>query len=83
MAKKEMKPDKTLAIVGLVLTILNVLPGLWAILAGPKYRTQGILQLVLSIVSIPLMLMLIGIPLYFGIWIWSIVTMAKVYQDSQ
>ena len=83
MAKKEIKPDKTLAIVGLVLTILNVLPGLWAILAGPKYRTQGILQLVLSIVSIPLMFVLIGIPLYFGIWIWSIVTMAKVYQDSQ
>jgi len=56
MVQKNEKPDSTLAIVGLILTIVGVLPGLWAIIAGPKYRTSGIIQLIFSIVSFPLVL---------------------------
>ena len=83
MNKKTVKPDSTLAIVGLILTILGVLPGLWAIIAGPKYRTAGIIQLVFTLISFPLMFVLIGFPLAFAMWIWAIVTMVHVYQDSQ
>ncbi len=46
------QPDQTIAIVGLIATILGILPGLWAIIAGPEYRTQGIVQLALYIVSL-------------------------------
>ena len=74
------KQDKALAIVGLVLNIV-VLPGLGSIIGG---RTKiGIIQLVLFVISIPLMFILIGIPLAFGIWIWGIVTGVEMIRESQ
>lgn len=82
MAVKKQKPDKTFAIVGLVLTILGVLPGLWAIISGGRYRKSGIIQLVFWVISFPLMFILIGIPLAIAMWVWAIVTMVNVYQDS-
>ncbi len=55
------KPDQTIAIVGLIATILGILPGLWTIIAGPKYRTQGIVQLALYLVSVATLIVLVVI----------------------
>lgn len=67
----EKSNKKTLAIVGLILNIF-VLPGLGTIIGGETRK--GVIQLVLFIVSIPLMFILIGIPLAIAIWIWALVT---------
>jgi hypothetical protein len=73
--------DKSIQIVGLILNIL-ILPGLGTIIGGgAKHRNTGITQLVLALVSLPLMLILIGIPLFIGVWIWGIVTGIKMVQE--
>ena len=79
MAKK---PDKSLAIVGLVLTILGVFPGLWAIISSKKHQTNGIIQLIMYVVGIPLCLVFVGIPIMVAAWIWGIVTMANVVKEA-
>lgn len=63
--------NKTLAIVGLILNIF-VLPGLGTLIGGDV--KTGIIQIVLVVVSIPLMFVLIGIPLLIGVWIWALVS---------
>ncbi len=63
--------DKTLAIVGLILNVL-VLPGLGTIVWGDTKK--GVTQLVLFIIGIPLSLILIGIPLLIGVWIWALIS---------
>ena len=74
------KDDKTLAIVGLILNIV-ILPGLGTLIGGGKSRqTTGIIQLVLSIISIPLMFVIIGFPLLLAMWIWGIVTGVQMVQ---
>ena len=70
-ADSDKSNKKTLAIVGLIINIF-VLPGLGTIIGGET--SKGITQLVLFIVSIPLMLILIGIPLAIAMWIWALVT---------
>jgi len=77
MAKKI---TQEIAILALVLNII-ILPGLGTIIGG---RTnQGILQLVLFIVSIPLMFLLIGFPLALGIWIWALVSGINILTEAQ
>ena len=77
-ASTEPAKDKTMAIVGLVLNIL-IIPGLGTLIAGgPELKKTGIWQLVLAIVSVPLMFVFIGIPIYFAVWIWGIVTGVKM-----
>jgi hypothetical protein len=69
-----MAQDKTIAIVGLVLNII-ILPGLGTVIGGGEERRKtGIIQLVLAIISYPLMFVLIGFPLLLGVWIWALVT---------
>jgi len=80
-AKKIMnkKPDKTLAIIGLIVNIF-IIPGLGSIIGG---RTKtGIWQIVLTVISIPLMLIIIGFLLAFVVWIWGIVTGVQMIQQS-
>lgn len=77
------KPDKTMAIVGLILNII-ILPGLGTIIAG---RTKtGVIQLVLYIVAILLDLtiigLIIGIPLGIAMWIWALVTGIQILQQT-
>jgi TM2 domain-containing membrane protein YozV len=71
--------NKTLAILGLVLNIL-VLPGLGSLIGGKK--TEGIWQIVIAVVSIPLMLVIIGFFTFLGAWIWSIVTGVQMVQEA-
>ncbi|MBS3176604.1 hypothetical protein J4457_05200 [Candidatus Woesearchaeota archaeon] len=74
------KPNQTMATVALLLNVL-VLPGLGSIIGGKT--NVGITQLVLFLVSIPLMFILIGIPIMIGVWIWGIVTGVQILKEAQ
>lgn len=78
MSKKPQ--SQGLAIVGLLINIL-VFPGLGSIIGG---RTSiGIIQILLTLISIPLMFVVIGFPLIFAVWIWGIVTGVRMVEDSE
>ncbi len=78
MAKKK-RISENLAIVCLILNII-ILPGLGTLIGGK--RREGIWQLVLFIVGIPLSLILIGIPMIIGAWIWGIVSGVELIKES-
>ncbi len=69
--KKKTSDKQARAIIGLVVNVI-ILPGLGSIIGG-RIRT-GVIQLVLFLVSIPLMFILIGFPLALAMWIWALVT---------
>ncbi len=73
------KPTQALAIAALILNAL-ILPGLGTIVGG---RTrEGIIQLVLFLVGIPLIFVIVGIPLVIGVWIWALVTSIRLIKES-
>jgi TM2 domain-containing membrane protein YozV len=72
--------QKTKAIVGLVLNLL-VWPGVGTIVGGETRK--GVWQIVLFLISIPLILVIIGIPLLIGIWIWALVTSINQITKSE
>ena len=78
--KKEKKISETLAIVCLLLNVL-VIPGLGSLIANKK--REGIWQLVLSIVGLPLVFVLVGIPILIGAWIWGLITGVQLIKESQ
>ncbi len=63
------KIDKNIAILALLLNIL-VLPGIGTIIGGKN--KEGIWQIILAIIGILSLIILIGIPLLIGVWIWGI-----------
>ena len=77
MANK--KISQGLAIAALIINVL-VLPGLGTLIAGRN--KPGVLQLVLALVSIPLMFVIIGFPLYLGILIWALVTGINLIKEA-
>jgi len=78
-----MKNDtKTEEIVGIIVNLF--LPGLGTIIGATKhkqYMTQGIIQLALAILSIPLCLILIGFILGFAIWVWALITSINMLNE--
>lgn len=86
MAKKKTKRKKTkkvsenLAIVCLLLNIL-ILPGLGSLIGYKK--DEGLSQLILFIVGIPLTLLLVGIPMIIGAWVWGIITGVEIIRESK
>ena len=78
--KKSSDTRQLRAIIGLIVNVL-FLPGLGSIIGG---RTStGIIQLVLFLVSIPLMFILIGFPLALAMWIWALVTGIQMIKDLE
>ncbi len=77
MAKE--KISQGMVIAALLLNIL-IIPGLGTLIAGRK--NPGITQLVLAIISIPLMFVLIGIPLLIGVWVWALVTSINLIKEA-
>lgn len=77
MAKKksvkanELNKEQVFAIVGIIINAF-LLPGLGTIIAG-QVRT-GIWQIILFFIGVLLAILLIGIPLIIGAWVWSIIT---------
>lgn len=74
------KTSKGVAIAALLLNVL-LLPGLGSIIAGRT--TEGVIQLVLTLVGIPLSLFLVGIPLIIAAWIWALVTSIQILQEAE
>jgi hypothetical protein len=72
--------DMTMAIIGLVVN-LAVLPGLGTIIGGQT--SKGVWQLVLFAIGIPLSIILIGIPLIIGVWIWALVCSINQIKAAQ
>jgi len=69
-----------IAIVALLVNIL-ILPGLGSIIGG---RTKtGVIQLVVAIISIPFMVLIIGIPVFIAMWVWGIITGIQIIQGAK
>ncbi|MEM3405465.1 MAG: hypothetical protein QW117_00615 [Candidatus Pacearchaeota archaeon] len=79
MAKKE-KISRDIAIVSLLINIL-ILPGLGSLIGGKT--DEGIIQLILFLIGIPLSFILIGIPLIISMWIWALITGIKLIQEAK
>ena len=69
MGEANKKVSSGLAIVCLILNL--ILPGLGTIIG--KRTVEGIIQLVLYVISIPLCFVVIGFPLAIGVWIWAVI----------
>lgn len=79
-APKVKAPSQAIAIVALILNLV-ILPGLGSLIGGKT--KEGIWQLVLFLVGIPLIIILIGIPMMIAAWVWGIVTGVKLIQETQ
>ncbi|MEK6878020.1 MAG: hypothetical protein AABY22_00350 [Nanoarchaeota archaeon] len=80
VSKGKKKVSQGLAIVALLLNIL-ILPGLGSLIGG-RTRT-GIIQLILVVVSIPLLFILVGIPLLIAVWIWALITGIQIIKGAR
>ena len=67
------------AVTALVLNI--VIPGSGSLIAGRT--SQGVVQLILWVVSWPLMFVLIGFPMLLAVWIWSLVSGIQILEESK
>ncbi|HEX9105103.1 MAG TPA: hypothetical protein VF997_22985 [Polyangia bacterium] len=72
-------PSDGTAVTALVLNI--IIPGVGSLVAGRT--SQGVVQLVLWVVSFPLMFVLIGFPMLFAVWIWSLVSGIQILEESK
>ncbi len=70
---------KTVAIIILVLNIF--FPGIGSLVGGKT--KAGIWQIVLWVISIPLMLILIGILVYIAAWVWALITSLALLREAK
>ena len=68
-----------MAVPGLILNIF--FPGVGTLVIGQM--TAGIIQLVLLVISIPLMFILIGFPIGFAAWVWALVVSIQSFSDHK
>jgi len=73
------RPPDPQATMGLVLNL--IFPGVGSIVAGKT--GEGIAQLVLFIIGLPLCFVLIGIPLCVAVWGWALATGLRAMNESQ
>lgn len=71
--------NKALAIVALILNIF--VPGIGS-LVGWKTK-EGVLQLVLFLVGVPLIYLWIGYPMVLIAWVWGIITGIKLITEAK
>jgi hypothetical protein len=71
--------SESTAVVGLLLNL--PMPGVGSLVAG-KTR-EGMLQLILSVVALPLCAILIGIPMLVGIWFWALMTSVRALNEAK
>jgi TM2 domain-containing membrane protein YozV len=71
-------PPHPQAMAGLLLNL--VVPGVGSIVAGKT--VEGIIQLVLLVIGLPLCFVLIGIPLCIAVWGWALATGLRALNES-
>jgi len=76
---KEKKVSPTRAILTLIINVL-ILPGLGTIVA--KQYKKGTWQKILSLISLPLMWVIIGFPIFIAVWIWALITSIKIIEKA-
>lgn len=67
------------AMAGLVLNL--VVPGVGSIIAGKP--VEGVVQLILLLIGLPLCFILIGIPICVATWGWALSTSLRALQEAQ
>ncbi len=72
-------PSEGTAVTALVLNL--IIPGSGSLVAGRT--SQGVLQLVLWVVSFPLMFVLVGFPMLLAVWIWALVSGIQILEESK
>lgn len=72
-------PTTGVAVVALLLNIL-IWPGLGSLVGG---RNAGWAQGFIFLAGIPLTIILIGIPMLIGAWVWGIVTGVDLINNAQ
>jgi TM2 domain-containing membrane protein YozV len=72
-------PSDGTAVTALVLNI--IIPGTGSLIAGRT--SQGVVQLVLWVISFPLMFVLIGFPMLLAVWVWSLVSGIQILEESK
>jgi TM2 domain-containing membrane protein YozV len=72
-------PSDGTAVTAMVLNL--IIPGVGSLVAGRT--SQGVVQLVMWVVSFPLCLVLIGFPMLLATWIWSLVTGIQILEESK
>lgn len=72
--------SKVMAIIGLIVNLF-IWPGLGTLIGGNT--GTGVIQMVLALISIPLIFILIGIPLLIGVWIWALVSSIQQINKSE
>jgi len=77
--QKVQKSTHGIAIACLLLNMF-LFPGVGSLVAR---RNEGVVQLVLALISLPLMFILIGFPLYLAAWVWGVVSGIKALQESK
>ena len=71
--------DEATAVVGLLVNI--PLPGVGSLILG-KTR-EGVMQIALGMVALPLCLLLVGFPLLFAVWVWALTTGIRAVNDAK
>jgi TM2 domain-containing membrane protein YozV len=71
-------PSHANAVAGLVVNLF--LPGVGSLIAGRT--SEGVGQVVLFAISLPLMFVLIGFPLLLAAWIWALVTGIRAVHET-
>lgn len=77
--RKIKKISEARAILCLILNTL-ILPGLGSLIG--RRKKEGAWQLTIFLLGIPLILVLIGIPMVIGAWIWGIVTGVDLLEEA-
>lgn len=76
--KRNSSSNKTLSIVALVINLF--IPGLGTIIG--KNTKTGITQLIITLVSYPLMMVGIGFITYAVAWVWALITSINMIKSS-
>jgi len=80
MKDNKMKKSMGLAIAALILNVF-ILPGLGTLIGG-KTKT-GVWQIVIAILSIPLMVIFVGFITFFLVWVWGIISAARLIEQAK
>ena len=77
--KKSKILKRNRAITALIVNL--IIPGLGSIIGRKKH--EGLVQLILFIISIPLLIILIGIPLLVAMWLWALITSVQIILEAE
>lgn len=76
-----MPKQLTSGMAALVIVMNFVLPGVGTLIGGRT--TAGVLQVVFTVLSIPLSFIFVGFPLALAMWIWALVCSIQIASEAR